>query len=78
MNNPTTSRRGLMIASLSLLASAGVAFAAVCSFCQGSGTGTTKCITCKGAGENNGIKCNPCNCRGWSKCASCRGPGQQR
>ena len=56
----TFNRRHLFLAAFALLASAGLALAAVCTNCNGSGNGPFPCFQCKGTGQLNGFRCNFC------------------
>jgi len=74
----TCTRRNLIITAVTMFVSAGVAFAAVCSQCQGAGTGQFACDFCKGTGKNNGVKCVFCNGKGFQKCPACNGTGHTK
>ena len=71
-------RRGILIAAVTLIMSAGIALAAVCKTCDGAGTGSTKCFFCKGSGSSGAFKCTHCNGKGFSKCSTCQGTGQTK
>lgn len=71
-----TSRRHLLIAAQATLVSAGVALAAMCQTCQGSGTSSTPCSLCKGTGLNGQMKCPLCKGNGFQNCAVCGGTGK--
>ena len=78
MKSPRSfNRRHLILGAITLLASAGLAIAAVCTSCNGSGNGPFACFSCKGTGQQNGFRCNACNGRGFSRCSSCNGSGQR-
>ena len=78
MKSPRTlKRRHLILGALAFVASAGVALAAVCSTCNGSGNGPFACFHCKGSGQLNGFTCNFCKGRGATPCSSCNGSGQK-
>lgn len=70
-------RRHLIIGVITLMATAGVALAAVCTRCNGSGNGPFVCFHCKGSGVQNGFACSVCKGRGFAKCSSCNGTGQK-
>lgn len=77
MKTPATfTRRRLLIAAITTLATAGIAFAAVCQRCGGSGTGAFTCYSCGGSGQHSGMKCSSCNGTGFMKCPNCNGTGQ--
>lgn len=60
-----------------MLVSVGIAVAAVCTFCKGSGNGPFACFHCKGSGKNiSGQRCDHCYGRGFTPCSRCRGSGQ--
>ena len=61
-----------------LFGTAKYAFSAVCTTCDGSGTGPFECFHCKGSGKLNGFKCSFCNGKGFVKCGSCNGTGQKK
>ncbi len=75
-------RRGILIAAVTLIMSVGIALAAekTCSPCKGSGTSNNKCSPCKGTGFSNGgkgdQKCNSCDGKRFTKCAFCFGKGK--
>lgn len=70
--------RRMAVSMFTVIAMAGIAVAAVCGTCKGSGTGSFQCFHCKGSGKNTiGHKCNFCNGRGFQKCMSCNGTGQK-
>ena len=71
------STRHIILTALAMIAGITTAVAAVCSQCQGSGTGNTKCFACKGTGSQGQFKCSSCNGKGFSKCLSCNGTGQK-
>ena len=71
-------RRHLILGALAFVASAGVALAAVCAQCKGSGNGPFACFHCKGSGKNGmGHACHFCNGRGFTPCSHCNGTGQK-
>jgi DnaJ-class molecular chaperone len=70
-------RRHILLAALAFVASAGIAYAAVCRVCNGSGNGPFACFHCKGSGQLNGFTCNFCHGRGSTPCSSCKGTGQK-
>ena len=72
------SARHIIITALAMLVGISTAVAAVCSTCQGSGTGNSKCFVCKGSGSQGQFKCNTCNGKGFTKCGFCGGTGQKR
>jgi len=62
-----------------LLGTAKYAFSAVCTTCDGAGTGPFQCSFCKGSGKDkSGLKCFFCNGKGFQKCGSCNGTGQKK
>jgi len=80
MNNPPRrfKRRTLLIATVTTLVSAGIALAAVCSVCKGSGNGSFACFHCKGSGKSSsGQICSFCRGRGFTPCTYCNGSGQK-
>lgn len=62
---------------LAVIASAMMAFAAVCSSCNGSGRSSTSCMSCKGTGRTNSMQCMSCGGSGWLKCQFCNGSGHR-
>ena len=71
-------RRTILIAATTMLVSVGIALAAVCTICKGSGNGPFACFHCKGTGKSStGQRCNFCYGRGFTPCSSCRGSGQK-
>jgi DnaJ-class molecular chaperone len=62
---------------LAIIALAIMAYAAVCTNCNGSGRSSTSCLTCKGSGRNNSVQCTTCGGAGWLKCTLCRGSGHR-
>lgn len=77
MKPPATfPRRRLLVAVITTIASAGIAFAGVCKRCGGSGTGAFTCYSCQGSGHHSDIKCSSCNGKGFMKCPNCNGTGQ--
>ena len=78
MKNPSRRKAvvgGFAAACAALIA--GKATAAVCSSCQGAGTGPFECTPCKGTGKSGPFKCIFCNGKGFGKCTSCNGTGQK-
>lgn len=63
-------------AALLILVSTGVAYAAMCQTCQGSGTSSVPCSLCKGTGLHNQMKCPLCKGKGFQNCAVCGGSGK--
>jgi hypothetical protein len=74
--NYKTPRKALAIV-VTLLVSTGIALAAICYACNGTGTGMFKCNTCNGTGISNSFKCFSCNGKGLSKCTLCGGTGRR-
>jgi hypothetical protein len=72
------SRRRLFIGLAATLMSAGLAVAAVCQLCQGSGTSSFACGLCKGTGVQGQSKCLSCKGKGFPPCTVCGGSGGQR
>ena len=70
-----TTCRHLLIAAVATLVSAGVALAAICQTCQGSGTSSTPCSLCKGTGLNGQMMCPLCKGKKFHNCAVCGGNG---
>lgn len=69
-------RRHLFIAAVATFMSAGVALAAMCHTCGGSGTASSPCVLCKGTGLSGQMKCPLCKGKGFPKCVICNGSGQ--
>lgn len=57
---------------------AGIAYAAQCIACQGSGLQNTVCFQCKGSGHNGTQRCFQCKGKGFPPCFMCNGTGQSR
>jgi DnaJ-class molecular chaperone len=72
---PITRRQWFATAMVTLV-SAGIAVAAVCQTCQGSGTSSVPCSLCKGTGLHNQMKCPLCKGKGFQSCAVCGGSGK--
>ena len=70
------SRRHLLLGLAVTLVSAGVAVAAMCQTCQGSGTSSTPCGLCKGTGLYEQTKCPTCKGKKFENCAVCGGSGK--
>lgn len=70
------SRRHIIVGVLATLFSAGVALAAMCQTCQGSGTSSTPCSFCKGTGLYGEMKCPSCKGKRFQNCAVCGGSGK--
>lgn len=71
-------RREFLLGLLVTLISAGVAVAAICQICQGSGTSSFACGLCKGSGVHQGMKCSTCKGKGFPPCSICGGSGGRR
>ncbi len=69
-------RRQWIFTSMAILFSAGVAFAAICQTCQGSGISSTPCGLCKGTGLYGQMKCPTCKGKRFQNCAVCGGAGK--
>ena len=64
------------LTALATLFTAGIAAAAVCQTCQGSGTSKTPCSLCKGTGLNGQMQCPLCKGKGFQSCGVCGGSGR--
>ena len=72
-------RRGIIIAAITLIMSAGFALAASgrCASCKGSGTSSSVCRECKGSGIKSNQKCPACQGKKFNKCTTCDGKGKE-
>jgi len=68
-------RRQWFVTAMATLVSAGVAVAAVCQTCGGSGTSSVTCSFCKGTGLNGQMKCPLCKGKRFQNCGICGGSG---
>lgn len=71
-------RRHLSIGLAATFMSAGLAVAAVCQICQGSGASSIACNYCKGTGVHGQMKCPTCKGKGFPPCIVCGGSGGSR
>lgn len=69
-------RRHWLLTAVASLFAAGIAAAAVCQTCQGSGTSHTPCSYCKGTGMSGQMQCPLCKGKRFQNCAVCGGSGK--
>jgi hypothetical protein len=73
------SRHHLFMGLAAILISAGLAVAAVCQICRGSGTSAfAACGLCKGTGVQAQMKCPTCKGKGFPPCIVYGGSGGTR